>query len=76
MEASLRDAVRSGRLAAGTPLPSSRTLAVELGLARNTVAEAYGQLDEDLKPLKHYYLGDPAEVEAAMQAVANQGRAT
>jgi 2,3-bisphosphoglycerate-dependent phosphoglycerate mutase len=34
------------------------------------------ELDEDLKPLKHYYLGDPAAVEAAMQAVANQGRAT
>jgi 2,3-bisphosphoglycerate-dependent phosphoglycerate mutase len=34
------------------------------------------ELDEDLKPLGHYYLGDPAAVEAAMQAVANQGRAT
>jgi 2,3-bisphosphoglycerate-dependent phosphoglycerate mutase len=34
------------------------------------------ELDEDLKPLKHYYLGDPAAVEAAMLAVANQGRAT
>jgi 2,3-bisphosphoglycerate-dependent phosphoglycerate mutase len=34
------------------------------------------ELDEDLQPLKHYYLGDPAAVEAAMQAVANQGRAT
>jgi 2,3-bisphosphoglycerate-dependent phosphoglycerate mutase len=34
------------------------------------------ELDEDLKPLRHYYLGDPAAVEAAVQAVANQGRAT
>ena len=34
------------------------------------------ELDEDLKPLQHYYLGDPAAVEAAMLAVANQGRAT
>jgi 2,3-bisphosphoglycerate-dependent phosphoglycerate mutase len=34
------------------------------------------ELDEALKPLRHYYLGDPAAVEAAMQAVANQGRAT
>jgi 2,3-bisphosphoglycerate-dependent phosphoglycerate mutase len=34
------------------------------------------ELDEvSLKPLTHYYLGDPAAVEAAMQAVANQGRA-
>ena len=40
----LRDAVRSGRLAAGTVLPPSRTLAADLGLARNTVAEAYAEL--------------------------------
>ncbi|MBH1935936.1 PLP-dependent aminotransferase family protein [Streptomyces sp. AV19] len=40
----LRDAVRSGRLAPGTRLPSSRALAADLGVARNTVAEAYGQL--------------------------------
>jgi GntR family transcriptional regulator/MocR family aminotransferase len=40
----LRDAVRSGRLTAGTMLPPSRTLAGDLGLARNTVAEAYGEL--------------------------------
>ncbi len=33
------------------------------------------ELDDDLKPLKHYYLGDQAAIEAAMQAVANQGRA-
>lgn len=40
----LRDAVRSGRLAAGTTLPPSRTLATDLGLARNTVAEGYAEL--------------------------------
>ncbi|MPY58157.1 MocR-like pyridoxine biosynthesis transcription factor PdxR [Streptomyces spongiae] len=40
----LREAVRSGRLAPGTRLPSSRSLAVDLGIARNTVAEAYGDL--------------------------------
>ncbi|MFJ3233397.1 PLP-dependent aminotransferase family protein [Streptomyces sp. NPDC086787] len=40
----LRDAVRTGRLAPGTRLPSSRTLAADLGIARNTVAEAYGDL--------------------------------
>jgi GntR family transcriptional regulator/MocR family aminotransferase len=44
LEASLRGAVSSGRLAAGTRLPSSRSLAVDLGIARNTVAEAYSQL--------------------------------
>jgi GntR family transcriptional regulator/MocR family aminotransferase len=36
--------MRSGRLAPGVRLPSSRTLAVDLGIARNTVADAYGQL--------------------------------
>jgi GntR family transcriptional regulator/MocR family aminotransferase len=40
----LRDAVRTGRLAPGTRLPSSRSLAVDLGLARNTVAGAYADL--------------------------------
>ncbi|AXG79833.1 MocR-like pyridoxine biosynthesis transcription factor PdxR [Streptomyces paludis] len=40
----LREAVRGGRLAPGTRLPSSRTLAADLGVARNTVADAYGAL--------------------------------
>ncbi|MEU2053482.1 PLP-dependent aminotransferase family protein [Streptomyces bungoensis] len=40
----LRDAVRTGRLAPGTRLPSSRALAADLGIARNTVAEAYADL--------------------------------
>src|SRR5436190_4082304 len=44
LETTLRDAVRTGRLAPGVRLPSSRQLARDLGLARNTVAEAYGQL--------------------------------
>lgn len=33
------------------------------------------ELDGDLKPLKHYYLGDPAAVKAATDKVANQGKA-
>jgi GntR family transcriptional regulator / MocR family aminotransferase len=44
LEAELREAVRAGRLAPGSRLPSSRTLAADLGIARNTVAEAYAQL--------------------------------
>ncbi len=40
----LREAVRGGRLAPGTRLPASRTLAADLGLARNTVADAYADL--------------------------------
>jgi 2,3-bisphosphoglycerate-dependent phosphoglycerate mutase len=33
------------------------------------------ELDADLRPIKSYYLGDPAAIEAAMKAVANQGKA-
>jgi GntR family transcriptional regulator/MocR family aminotransferase len=44
LEAALREGVQTGRLAGGTRLPASRTLAADLGIARNTVADAYGQL--------------------------------
>jgi 2,3-bisphosphoglycerate-dependent phosphoglycerate mutase len=33
------------------------------------------ELDEALKPIRHYYLGDPEEVARAAAAVANQGKA-
>jgi len=33
------------------------------------------ELDKELKPIKHYYLGDQAAIEAAVNAVANQGKA-
>ncbi|MEV4532693.1 PLP-dependent aminotransferase family protein [Asanoa sp. NPDC049518] len=44
LERALRTAIRSGRLAPGSRLPATRTLAAELGIARNTVAAAYDQL--------------------------------
>jgi GntR family transcriptional regulator/MocR family aminotransferase len=44
LESALREAVSSGRLRPGSRLPSSRALATDLGVARNTVAEAYSQL--------------------------------
>ena len=44
LEEALRDAVRSGQLSPGTRLPSSRALASDLQVARNTVADAYAQL--------------------------------
>jgi GntR family transcriptional regulator / MocR family aminotransferase len=44
IEQELRRAVRSGRLRAGTPLPSTRVLARRLGVARGVVVEAYAQL--------------------------------
>ena len=32
------------------------------------------ELDEDLKPIRHYYLGDPEAIKKAAEAVANQGK--
>ncbi|GLF94036.1 MocR-like pyridoxine biosynthesis transcription factor PdxR [Streptomyces yaizuensis] len=40
----LRDAIRGGRLAPGSRLPPYRSLAADLGIARNTVADAYAEL--------------------------------
>lgn len=40
----LREAIAEGRLAPGTRLPPYRSLAADLGLARNTVAETYAEL--------------------------------
>jgi 2,3-bisphosphoglycerate-dependent phosphoglycerate mutase len=33
------------------------------------------EFDKELKPLKHYYLGDPEEAAKKAAAVANQGKA-
>ncbi|MGZ4225836.1 MAG: MocR-like pyridoxine biosynthesis transcription factor PdxR [Solirubrobacteraceae bacterium] len=44
LELGLRESVRSGRLAPGARLPSSRALAEELGVSRGVVLEAYAQL--------------------------------
>jgi GntR family transcriptional regulator / MocR family aminotransferase len=44
LERGLREAIRDGRLRAGTALPSSRALAAELGVSRGVVTAAYDQL--------------------------------
>ncbi|TDQ04483.1 PLP-dependent aminotransferase family protein [Labedaea rhizosphaerae] len=41
---SIRTAIRSGRLRAGEPMPSSRALAADVGVARGTVTAVYDQL--------------------------------
>lgn len=41
---SLRNAILNGQLASGTKLPSTRALALELGVARGTILNAYEQL--------------------------------
>ena len=33
------------------------------------------ELDDDLRPIRHYYLGDPEELAKAIDAVAKQGKA-
>jgi len=47
LERSLRENIRSGRLPAGSRLPSTRGLATELGVSRGVITEAYGQLDAE-----------------------------
>jgi GntR family transcriptional regulator/MocR family aminotransferase len=44
LEERLRTAVRSGRLAGASTLPSTRALAAQLGVSRGIVVEAYEQL--------------------------------
>jgi GntR family transcriptional regulator/MocR family aminotransferase len=48
LEAAIRDRIRSGRLPAGAALPPTRTLAIELGVSRGVVVEAYAQLVAEL----------------------------
>ncbi|QKG19575.1 PLP-dependent aminotransferase family protein [Actinomadura verrucosospora] len=44
LERALRDAIRTGRLAPGAAVPSTRALAAQLGVSRGTVTAAYDQL--------------------------------
>src|SRR5262245_11134743 len=44
VESGLRQAIHSGRMAAGTLLPATRVLAADLGISRGVVIEAYEQL--------------------------------
>ncbi|MBO0852701.1 MAG: GntR family transcriptional regulator [Nocardia sp.] len=41
------DQVQAGKLVAGTKIPTVRALAGQLGLAPNTVARAYRELEQD-----------------------------
>jgi 2,3-bisphosphoglycerate-dependent phosphoglycerate mutase len=46
-----------------------------VGLNIPTAQPLVYELDADLKPIRNYYLGDAEAIKAAMQAVANQGKA-
>ncbi len=58
----IADAVMSGQLAAGEPIPSSRRLAKQLGVARNTVILTYQRLVEQgflvSRQRSGYYVND------------------
>lgn len=47
LERELREAIRSGRLAAGERLPSSRAMAAQLGISRGLVQDCYSQLQAE-----------------------------
>jgi GntR family transcriptional regulator/MocR family aminotransferase len=70
IERSLRAQIRSGRLPAGTRLPSTRGLAGEIGVSRGVVTEAYGQLGAE------GYLttsqGAPVRVASAVRAAVSR----
>lgn len=44
LEDALRSSIRTGRLSAGTALPSTRSLGIDIGVSRSTVVSAYEQL--------------------------------
>jgi len=46
-----------------------------VGLNIPTAMPLVYELDEDLKPMRSYYLGDPEEIKKAMEIVADQGKA-
>ncbi|MFB6611443.1 GntR family transcriptional regulator [Agromyces sp. NPDC056379] len=75
------DGVRGGTLVAGTRLPPVRTLATELGLAANTVARAYRELERDgvieTRGRNGSFIsatGDPTEQQAQLAASAYADR--
>ncbi|WP_431040707.1 PLP-dependent aminotransferase family protein [Streptomyces sp. P1-3] len=72
LQSALRDAVRSGRIAAGTRLPSSRELAADLGVSRGLVTDAYEQLTAEgyLRSAR----GAGTWVSGAVRAVPSGGR--
>ncbi len=66
LERAIRRDIRSGRLAAGVHMPSTRGLAAELGISRGVVTEAYGQLAaEGYLTMRQ---GAPVRVTAAVRA--------
>jgi GntR family transcriptional regulator/MocR family aminotransferase len=74
IERELRDGVRSGRLRAGSALPSTRALARRLGVSRGVVVEAYAQLAAE--GYLNARQGAPTRVAAVPSARRDRARAT
>jgi GntR family transcriptional regulator/MocR family aminotransferase len=77
VEAQLRAAIEDGRLRPGRPVPGVRTLAAELGIARNTVQAAYEQLVAEGYLLPRVGSGtvvadDPASTRRGLRVVAQE----
>ncbi|HYJ67921.1 MAG TPA: PLP-dependent aminotransferase family protein [Nocardioidaceae bacterium] len=72
IEASIRDAIRAGRLRQGTALPPTRLLAADLGVSRGVVVEAYQQLVAE--GYLNSQTGGYTEVAATPTAIAGRRR--
>jgi len=70
LETGLRDAIRTGRLAGGERLPSSRELSRELGVSRGLVQECYNQLLSEGYLTSH--AGSATRVAVGAQPAAQQ----
>jgi GntR family transcriptional regulator / MocR family aminotransferase len=70
IERSLREAIQAGRLVPGARLPSSRSLAAELGVSRGVVTEAYGQLAAEGYLLSRQ--GAPVQVARTVRAAGTR----
>ncbi|GGE97705.1 GntR family transcriptional regulator [Mycetocola zhadangensis] len=75
------DAVRDGSLVPGDKMPTVRNLAAELGIAANTVARAYRELERDdvieTRGRNGTFVsavGDPTHQQAQLAAVAYADR--
>ena len=73
-------AVAAGRLDAGTKLPTVRQLAADLGLATNTVARAYRELEADAVVTAHgrrgtFVRSEVVDEGAVRSSVADSARA-
>jgi GntR family transcriptional regulator/MocR family aminotransferase len=80
LERQLREAIRSGRLRAGSALPPSRVLAEELGVSRGVVVDCYSQLTVEGylsartgAGTRVAYTPVPAHAGAAVQALSAPG---